>query len=205
MIFPSRNPCQIFSCARVRLWLATGAAALMLVAISPIDAAAQRTKLSPIIPGGNSKEPISIDAGRLEFFDKESKLVYSGGVVAKQGKASLSAKALTIFLKKDAVRKAQSSENNDYVRRMEAKGPVTIKSKDQVGTGNRGVYDKTANKVYLIGNPVLTQGPNIVRGGANAQLVYDLNTGRARITGGRVQSIIVPSSKNSAKRRSRPR
>lgn len=174
-----------------------GAGALVLAAIGASIAYAQTGKISPIIPGGNSKAPISIDAGRLDFFDKESKLVYSGGVIAKQGNASLRASALTIFLKKDAVRKTQSGDSNDQVRRMEAKGPVTIRSRDQVGTGDKGVYDRTANKVYLIGNPVLTQGPNIVRGGAGARLVYDLNTGRARITGGRVQSIIVPRGKNS--------
>lgn len=170
-----------------------------------VPAQAQKQKASPVIPGGNSKAPINIDAGRLDFFDKESKLVYSGGVIARQGDATLKAPTLTIFLAKDAMKNSQSSEasSGDQVRKMEAAGPVTITSKDQVGTGNRGVYDKAANKVYLIGNPVLTQGRNIVRGGAQAQLIYDLATGQARISGGRVQSIIVPkgASQNSGKNR----
>ncbi len=48
---------------------------------------------------------------------------------------------------------------DNQVRRMEATGPVTVTNKTQVGTGDRGVYDRVENKVYLIGNPVLTEGP----------------------------------------------
>ncbi len=35
--------------------------------------------------GSNSREPVKVDANRLEVFDKESKAVYSGDVVAVQG------------------------------------------------------------------------------------------------------------------------
>ncbi len=167
-------------------------------------AQAQSRRAAAIIPGGNARAPINISAGRLDFLDKESKLIYSGGVVARQGSATLKCSKLTIFLAKDAVRSSGAAGGNDQVRRMEAAGPVTITSKDQVGTGNHGVYDKARNVVYLIGNPVLTQGPNITKGGPKARLVYDLNTSRARITGGRVTSIIVPNkSKTSPRRRSR--
>ncbi|MGE3247736.1 MAG: LptA/OstA family protein [Beijerinckiaceae bacterium] len=178
---------------------------LFAVLLAATPAIAQKRNAASIIPGGNAKAPINIDAGRLDFFDKESKLVYSGGVLARQGEATLKAKTLTIFMVKDVVKNSQSSSGNsgDQVRRMEAAGPVTITSKDQVGTGNRGIYDKEANKVYLIGNPVLTQGSNIVRGGPGAQLIYDLNTGRARITGGRVQSIIVPKGENEGTKKRR--
>ena len=46
--------------------------------------------------------------------------------------------------------------SSSRVKRMEATGPVTVISKDQVGTGNSGVYDKAENKVYLIGNVTLS-------------------------------------------------
>ena len=36
---------------------------------------------------------------------------------------------------------------------MEATGPVTMISKDQIGTGNNGVYDKASNTVVLTGKP----------------------------------------------------
>jgi lipopolysaccharide export system protein LptA len=155
---------------------------------------------SPILPGGNSRAPIQIDAGKLDFFDKEQRLVYSGGVIAKQGDATLKATSLTIFFAKPDEEKGAKAANSanplggdNQVRRMEAAGPVTITNKSQVGTGDRGVYDRVENKVYLIGNPILTEGPHVVRGDGQSQLIYDLASGRAQITGGRVQSLITPS------------
>lgn len=182
--------------------------AVIVIATSIAPAVAQRKGgTSPLIPGGNSKAPISIDAARLEYFDNEQKFVYSGNVVAKQGDATLKAPTMTIFLTKDAVKNRSSGNSegamNDQIRRIETTGPVTVTSKDQVGTGDRGIYDKQANKVFLIGHPVLTQGPNIVRGSADGTLEYDLNTGRANIKGGRVQSIFTPSS--NEKKGSKPR
>ena len=157
------------------------------------DALAKKAKRSgvPLIPGGNSRAPVTIDAAKLDYFEKEQKLIYSGNVVARQGEASLTTPRLVIFLDKNAQgegQKPQAEENNN-IRRMEADGPVRITSKEQVGTGDKGVYDKPANKVFLIGNPVLTQGVNVVRGAKTGTLEYDLNTGRAHIMGGRVQSI----------------
>ena len=177
--------------------------ALMALMALASPALAQRAN-SPIIPGGNSRAPISIDAGKLDFFDKEQKLVYSGGVIARQGDASLKAATLTIFFVKDgggegearnrAAAGASISGGDNQVRRMEAAGPVTIVNKQQVGTGDRGVYDRVDNKVYLIGNPTLTEGSHVVQGDAQSQLIYDLTAGRAQIVGGRVRSLITPSS-----------
>lgn len=179
--------------------------ALALIALSALasPALSQRAN-SPVIPGGNSRAPISIDAGKLDFFDKEQKLVYSGGVVAKQGDASLKAATLTIFLVKDGSGEGEARSRaaagagigggDNQVRRMEAAGPVTIINKDQVGTGDRGVYDRVENKVYLIGNPTLSEGSHVVQGDSQSQLIYDLTAGRAQIVGGRVRSLITPSS-----------
>ena len=185
--------------AKSRLLAAVAAIAIVFV---PAHGMAQRAKGggSPLIPGGNSKAPISIDAERLEYLEKEQKFIYSGNVIAKQGDATLKAPKMIIFLDRDASGKpspgpaSADSSMNEQIKRIEAEGGVTVTSKDQVGTGDRGYYDKPNNKVYLIGNPVLTQGPNVVKGAPNGTLEYDLNTGQANIKGGRVQSIFTPNS-----------
>ena len=51
-----------------------------------------------ILPGGNSKDPVNIDAAKLDYFDKEQKLVYTGNVVATQGESKLQAGTLVIYL-----------------------------------------------------------------------------------------------------------
>jgi len=196
----SRREALAWTCAAVSL-LAPGLA-------TPVRAqgAGKKSKRSgaPLIPGGNSRAPVTIDAEKLDYFEKEQKLIYSGNVIAKQGEATLRTPRLTIFLEKNAqgakgAKPAGGDDDNNNIRRMEADGPVRITSKEQVGTGDRGVYDKPANKVLLIGNPVLTQGINVVRGGPQGTLEYDLNTGRAHIKGGRVQSIFSRGADTPAK------
>jgi lipopolysaccharide export system protein LptA len=147
-----------------------------------------------ILPGGNSKEPINIEAAKLDYFDVEQKLVYTGEVIATQGEAKLRATTLVIYLMPKAGKTAGSapSSSSNQVRRMEATGPVTVVSKDQIGTGDRGIYEKSENKVYLLGNVTLSQGVNVTKGD---KLTYDLDTSRAVVTGGdRVKSMFMPGN-----------
>ncbi len=151
-----------------------------------------------LIPGGNSKAPVSIDSAKLDYFDKEQKLVYSGGVVAKQGDSILKATTLSIFLASSPTKAAEApaeGASGGDVRRMEATGPVTISSKDQVGMGDSAIYDKAENKLYLIGNVSLSQQGNVIKGQPKSRLIYDLTTSQAQIEGG-VNSLFTPKGNN---------
>lgn len=180
---------------RRRAWLAADfprsffALALALAICTPALAEKAST---PVLPGGNSKEPINIDAAKLDYFDKEQKLVYTGDVVATQGDSTLKATALVLYLspKSGAADQPGVPSSSSQLRRMEASGPVTLVSKGQVGTGDSGIYEKAQNAVYLIGNVTLTQGPNVTKGD---KLVYDLTTGQAVVTG-HVKSMFMPSN-----------
>ena len=148
-----------------------------------------------VLPGGNSKQPINIEAVKLDYFDKEQKLVYTGSVVAVQGDSTLKASVLTIFLTpKPQEGAAAASSSTGRVQRMLAVGPVTLLQRDQVGTGDNGTYDKTSNNVVLTGNVTLSQGPNVTKGD---KLTYDLKTGQAVVTG-RVKSMFLPSSNDAS-------
>ena len=175
-------------------------------AAAPVKAAVSKApaaKATPVLPGGNSKDPISIDANKLEYFDKEQKAVYTGNVVVVQGESSMKSGVLTIFLTKTvkdgAVSPAQGAPQGaagggTEVTRMEATGSVTVVQKDQVGTGDKGIYDKVANKVYLIGNVTLSQGPNVTKGD---KLTYDMEKGTALIesaNGVPVKGLFIPGS-----------
>ena len=79
------------------------------------------------------------------------------------------------------------------IRKINCKGPVTIVSKTQVATGDNAEFDRAANKVVLVGNAALSDGPNVTRG---ERVAYDINTGIANVVGGRVRALIVPGSQN---------
>src|SRR5207249_2940300 len=92
---------------------------------------------SAVLPGGNSKDPVNIDAAKLDYFDKERKLIYTGNVVLTQGEGKLQAGKLIIFLAPNDGRKPGGApSSSSQVRRMEVPGPVTVLSKDQIGTGD---------------------------------------------------------------------
>jgi lipopolysaccharide export system protein LptA len=146
-----------------------------------------------LLLAGSSKEPVSINSAKLDYFDKEQKLVYSGGVSAKQGDSTLKATTLSIFLASNPTKGGggETGATGNDVRRMEAAGPVTIASKDQVGMGDQAIYDKVENKLYLIGNVSLSQEGNVIKGQPKSRLIYDLTSGQAHIEGG-VTSLFTP-------------
>lgn len=161
-------------------------------------AKAEKGSSGAILPGGNSKEPINVDAAKLDYFDKEQKLVYTGNVVATQGESKLKAATLTIYLSpKEPDDSNGPPSSSSEVRRMEATGPVTLISKDQIGTGDSGIYEKSESKIYLIGNVTLSQGPNVTKGD---KLIYDLNSSQAAVTG-RVRSLFLPNSSEDASKK----
>ena len=150
------------------------------------------------LPGGNSKEPVSINAAKLDYFDKEKKLIYSGGVVATQGESKVKCSTMTIYLAKDGERDAAAPKpengpaaGNSSIDKVECAGPVTVVSKGDVGTGDNGLYDKPANKFYITGHVALSQGPNVTTGD---KLTYDITSAQAEVTGN-VHSLFVPGSK----------
>jgi lipopolysaccharide export system protein LptA len=172
---------------RLRL---SGFAMILLTA----QAFAETPRPSTLLPGANSKDPIQIEATKLVYFDREHKLVYTGKVVAIQGQSKLEASTLIIFLEsKGAAEPTGIPSASSAVRRMEAEGPVTLSSKGQVGTGERGIFEHGENKVYLIGNVTLSEGPNVTVGD---KLVYDLKTNRAVVTG-KVKSMFMPKDAKS--------
>lgn len=169
-------------------------AALVALVLADVAQAAGKGRSGGILPGATAKDPLNIDAGKLDYFDQDQKLVYSGSVIVTNGPSTLKAARLIISLEGKGA--AAAGASNDRVKHIEADGPVTLVSKDQVGTGDHGTYDKADNKVYLTGNVTLTQGESIVKGD---RLVYDVTSGVATVQGGaeqggRVRSTFTPKS-----------
>jgi lipopolysaccharide export system protein LptA len=197
------------------LILALGASAAD-AATKPAPAAAPTSSPVQILPGTGSKEPISIDADKLVYFDKEQKAIYSGNVVVVQGDTKMTCSVMTVYLEHsqnadagaqpasaqtaDAQNAAgdaqQGPSQNSGIKRLEAAGPVTVISKTQVATGDNGVYEKAQDKVFLTGHVTLSDGQNVTKGD---KLTYDLKTGQAVVENGggkssRVHGQFTPNS-----------
>jgi lipopolysaccharide export system protein LptA len=115
------------------------------------------------------------------------------------GPSTLKASRLIVLLDK-AQPGQEDNGGSDRVKHIDAEGPVTLVSKDQIGSGDRGSFDRAESKVYLIGNVTLTKGDNVTKG---EKLVYDTATGQATVVekpGQRVRSVFTPSEAKGEKK-----
>ena len=100
--------------SRVPGWFVAMIAALLCS--SGADAAAEKpsgaSESVAIFPGTSSKEPISIDANKLVYYDKERKAVYSGNVVVIQGDTKMTCSAMTVFLDRAPTQGAPAQSSN---------------------------------------------------------------------------------------------
>ena len=185
-----------------KLWPAV-LAGLALAAL-PALATAQSAQGVPNALQGfsqNRDKPVQIEAATLEVRDKDKVATFSGNVHVMQGDTNLRSKSLVVFYDNDSPMKtAQPGPGGQQsIRRLEAKGGVVVTQKDQTATGDNASFDMRTNTVTLLGNVLVTQGQNVLRGD---RLIVDLNSGISRVEsgkpgqGGRVQGLFVPSGSN---------
>jgi lipopolysaccharide export system protein LptA len=189
-----------------RIRLSMMAAALLLSA----SAAAQglHPARGGLLPGGQGKgdQPVQIDAKSLEVHDKSKTATFSGNVKVVQGDTTMTCKTLVIFYGQEigiagskpaavASTPAGGVPDAQNIRRIEARGGVTVVSKDQTASGDLGVYDLKTKTVTLTGNVVVTQGKNVIHG---ARVVVNTVTGNAHVESapgsaqGGVRALIIP-------------
>lgn len=178
-------------------------ALFLFAALLAFPAAAQQEVTSAFKGfSGRGDEPVNIEAQRLDVHEDKQTATFSGDVVVVQGASTLRTNKLTIFYEKRAGDAAQPADDDVVtgrdIRRLEADGNVIVTSGDQKASGNHGVFDMPSNTVVLVGNVVVTQGVNILKGD---RLVVDLTTQKSRVesneAGGRVQGVFGSQKKKS--------
>ena len=175
------------------LALVAMAAAGMLAGGMAADAVAQETqrqtgKLPDAFQGlgVSSDEPIQFEAESLEVREQDRQAIFTGNVVVRQNQTVLKTAQLVVYYVGEG-----TGEGAQQVRRLEADGNVLVTSGPQTASGEKAVFDTEANTIVVTGNVVLTQGENVIRG---PRLVININSGQARMEGGRVQMLIEPKS-----------
>jgi len=178
--------------------------ALLLALAAPAHAAAQNTHAAAsgpapgpapgLLQGQASDQPVQIEAKTLEVHDKTKTATFSGDVKVVQGDTTMHCQSLIVFYgqeigiggdkqpattgstaAKPASGMPQGAQN---IRRIEARGGVTVITKDQNASGELGVYDMQSKTITLSGNVVVSQGQNVIHG---ERVVVDTVTGNARV------------------------
>ncbi len=167
----------------IKRFIAVSLIGLGLAAALTPASFAQEAKGKPSGLSKNSKDPINIEADSLEVFDKEGKAIYSGNVIVTQGETVMKAKKMQIFYVRSEEGQAAPAEGEAgaAIKRVEAEGGVIILEKDQIATGDKGVYEATTDVMTMTGNVALSKGQNVTKG---QKLVYNLGTGVATVDAG---------------------
>lgn len=148
----------------------------------------------------DSNKPVKIEADALEIQDSQKTGVFSGNVLVRQDDMTMRTSRLIVHYKGSAAdaasgaRDAASAEQK--ISKLEMRGKVVIKSKDQEATGEWADYDVASRQIKLGGGVILSQGKNVLRG---ETLLVDLNSGKSLLNNktkkgsGRVQGLFIPS------------
>jgi len=124
------------------------------------------------IAGHNSDAPVHFDADHSELLDKQDRALLVGHVVITQDDLRLTCARGVV---------AYTSENGGQkIQRFDATGEVDVTRGDENAHGDAGIYDFNQHIITLVGNVVLHRGSDVLRG---ARLVYDLDSGLARVDG----------------------
>lgn len=196
---------------------------LAVILAAPGFAAAQGTHaaatgpIQGLIQDQNQEQPIQIEAATLEVRDKSKMATFSGDVQVVQGDTTIKCQTLVVFYggghSPGAGEKVASAsqpaatpqgahpqqtqvvpQGAQDIRRIEARGGVTVVSKDQNASGDLGVYDLKKKTITLTGNVTVSEGKNVLHG---ERVVVDTTTGNAHFESGttnqsRVRALIQP-------------
>ena len=169
----------------MRRWVVFAAAvALGLVALAiPARVPAQAPASSVAKAKGDGNQPLTVDADRMERLGKESLVIFTGNVVARQNNSVQYADRMEVYL----------AEKGDRVLRTVSTGGVRIITRDcRTATAVRAEYLDLEQRVVLIGNARVWQNDNVVSGDT---ITIDLSEDRSVVQGGkqeRVKAVFYP-------------
>jgi lipopolysaccharide export system protein LptA len=128
-------------------------------------------------------QPLTVDADKMERYGKESLVVFTGNVLARQNNSVQYADRMEVYL----------DEKGDRVLRAISTGSVRIITRDcRTGTAKRAEYYDLEQRVVLSGNARVWQDDNVVSG--DTITIY-LSEDRSVVQGGkqeRVKAVFYP-------------
>jgi lipopolysaccharide export system protein LptA len=165
-------------------------AAVVLTTLLVSAAATAWGQTRPAAPGtagakgkDDRAQPVTVDADKMERFGKESLVIFTGNVVARQNNSVQYADRMEVYL----------DEKGDKILRTVSTGSVRIITRDcRTGTARRAEYTDLEQRMVLIGNARVWQEDNVVSG---ETITIFLSQDRSVVQGGkqeRVKAVFYP-------------
>jgi lipopolysaccharide export system protein LptA len=149
-----------------------------------------------------SDEPLEITSNRMEAFNENKLVVFSGNAIVTQGKKVLKSDKLLLYYKKEPDKKEKvgsiETERAGDLEKIEAKGNVSLTQGERIASGDEAVYFRDSGKIIMTGNAMLSEGKNSIKGD---RVIIFLNEDRGVVesnTKKQVKAVIYPQEKKKA-------
>ncbi len=137
--------------------------------------------------------PIHIESDRMDAMDQSGTVVFTGHVKATRNDLTIYSDKLDVFYEKKTGGKGERKKTKKVIRQIVATGHVRINQGERLGTGEKAVYDKAAEKITITGAAQVWEGPNRVGGDT---ITFFINEDRSVVEGSsekKVQALVYPA------------
>jgi outer membrane protein assembly factor BamD len=129
------------------------------------------TKEAKLASPVDKSQPIDITSDKVETRWKENLVIFKGNVVARQ-------KDMVIYA--DSV-EVVTNQDGKGIERVIAEGNVKIQQGLRVADCQKAVFHNPEQKLFLTGDPKVSEGENIVLGD---EIIFDIDKNRVEVKGG---------------------
>lgn len=137
----------------------------------------------------NNSLPIEITSEKMISDQKTNKIVFTGSVVAKQGKLTIFSDKMTVY----------NDKKRKKIDRIVARGNVRIEKEDRSATGENAVYIEKEGRITLTGNPRAWENNNEI---IATEMIFLVDEDRFIVKGSKENKIkltFFPEEKNGKK------
>ena len=129
------------------------------------------TKEAKLADSVDKSQPIDITSDKVETRSKENLVIFKGNVIARQ-------KDMVIYA--DSV-EVVTNQDGKGIERVIAEGNVKIQQGLRVANCQKAVFHNLDQKMFLTGDPKVSEGENIVLGD---EIIFDIDKNRVEVKGG---------------------
>jgi len=165
MTNPSRRPPRRPSLRRIALAWGIGGFALTTALAGGMALHAQG------IAAHDSRAPVSTQASRIEWEDRENRVILSGGVTVTQADLTIQSSRMLVNY---------TDAGSLEMQRITATGGVIVTRGNERASGDNAIYDFNRRIITMAGNVRLRRGSDTLNGG---RLVIDLESGLSSVDG----------------------
>ena len=143
-------------------------------------------------------EPIVITSNALEMNNELKVVTFKGDVKAKKDNFVINCDNMLVYYEKSPAESGKGDGNKTKIDKIVASGNVIInRAKGGKATAEKAVYHQKDEKMVLMGNPIVEQGNDLVKGD---RITIFLNEDRSIVESSEDSKVSVTISPRSPKR-----